>query len=96
MEVLEMTETIRYSTYEGTNRLEQYNLQRLAKDILENGEIVSVNHFVFQTNRYSKDNEFESFKDGGKNITVKGFGTTYYIHLNGLKVTEITEIQELV
>jgi hypothetical protein len=81
-----------YGAFPGaTNRLEQYKLQKLAKDIMGNGIVTDVHYHTFGTNMYKDDYSFETFRDGSRCVVVEGFGMKYYIHFNGLRVTEIIE-----
>jgi hypothetical protein len=94
MEVEDMKQN-RYSTFEGSNRLDQYQLQRLAKDIMDNGTVTEVSYHAFSTNKYTDDFSIQSFKDGSRCVAVEGFGMKYYIHFKGLRVYEIIEIEEI-
>ena len=84
-----MTYNTTYATHPGSQRLEQYQLQKLAKDVLDHGKIISIEYHEFSTNMYGQ--EMQSFRTGSKCITVEGFGFKYYVHLNGLRVSEIIE-----
>ena len=85
-----------YNTYRANNS--QEDLQRLAKNIFTNGTIQKVDHHSYSTNNpaQAKDGEFVSVNNGSicYVVVAEGFPCTYYVHMMGTTVTDITEMLE--
>ena len=76
-------------THYTDKHLEQFALQRLAKDILDNGSVEKVTYHAATV--IDPDGTSETYNTGSKCIEVTWNWFRFWIHVNGARVTEIIE-----